>query len=92
MGHGDFSRQWGRHGEERWGQHRGGWAGQWSGGPWGGWGGPFDGRRNRPGPPPWVAELFGLAQGQQQRGPKVRRPRSSSASTRPSSSSCWIVG
>ena len=73
MGHGDFSRQWGRHGEERWGQHRSGWAGQWSGGPWGGWGGPFDGRRNRPGPPPWVAELFGLAQGQQQRGPKVRR-------------------
>jgi DNA-binding PadR family transcriptional regulator len=73
MGHGDFSRQRGRHGEERWGQHRSGWAGQWSGGPWGGWGGPFDGRRNRPGPPPWVAELFGLAQGQQQRGPKVRR-------------------
>ena len=26
-----------------------------------------------PGPPPWVAGLFGLAQGQQQRGPKVRR-------------------
>ena len=73
MGHGDFSRQWGRHGEERWGQHRSGWAGQWSGGPWGGWGGPFDGRKNRPGPPPWVAELFGLSQGQQQRGPKVRR-------------------
>ena len=73
MGHGDFGRQSGRHGEERWGQHRSGWAGQWSGGPWGGWGGPSDGRRNRPGPPPWVAELFGLAQGQQQRGPKVRR-------------------
>ena len=73
MGHGDFSRQWGRHGEERWGQHRSGWAGQFGGGPWGGWGGPFDGRRNRPGPPPWIAELFGLAQGQQPRGPKVRR-------------------
>ena len=73
MGHGDFSRQWGRHGEERWGQHRSGWAGQWSGGPWGGWGGPFDSRKNKPGPPPWVAELFGLSQGQQQRGPKVRR-------------------
>jgi DNA-binding PadR family transcriptional regulator len=72
--HGDFGRQWSRHGEERWGQHRSGWAGQWSGGPWGGFGGPFDsGRRGRPGPPPWVAELFGLAQGQQQRGPKVRR-------------------
>ena len=75
MGHGDFGRQWSRHGEERWGQHRSGWAGQWSGGPWGGWGGPFDGggRRGRQGPPPWVAELFGLSQGQQQRGPKVRR-------------------
>ena len=74
MGHGDFSRQRSRHSEERWGQHRSGWAGEWSGGPWGGWGGPFDGgRRGRQGPPPWVAELFGLAQGQQQRGPKVRR-------------------
>ncbi len=75
MGHGDFGRQRGRHGEERWAQHRSGWAGQWSGGPWGGWGGPFDGggRRGRQGPPPWVAELFGLSQGPQQRGPKVRR-------------------
>src|SRR4029077_20462213 len=27
----------------------------------------------RQGPPPWVAELLGLAQGQQQRGPKVPR-------------------
>ncbi len=75
MGHGDFGRQWSRHGEERWGQHRSGWAGQWGGGPWGGWGGPFDqgGRRGRQGPPPWVAELFGLSQGQPQRGPRVRR-------------------
>ena len=74
MGHGDFSRQRSRHGEERWGQHRSGWAGQWSGGPWGGFGGPFDnGRRGRQGPPPWVAELFGLTQSQPQRGPKVRR-------------------
>jgi DNA-binding PadR family transcriptional regulator len=74
MGHGDFGRQRSRHGEERWGQHRSGWAGQWSGGPWGGFGGPFDGgRRGRQGPPPWVAELFGLSQGQPQRGPKVRR-------------------
>jgi DNA-binding PadR family transcriptional regulator len=74
MGQGDFGRQRSRHGEERWGQHRSGWAGQWSGGPWGGFGGPFDGgRRGRQGPPPWVAELFGLSQGQQQRGPKVRR-------------------
>lgn len=30
-------------------------------------------RRGRPGPPPWVAGLFGLAQGDQQRGPRARR-------------------
>jgi DNA-binding PadR family transcriptional regulator len=73
MGHEDFGRQWSRHGEQRWGQHRSGWAGNWGGwddkdGPWGG-----PGRRGRPGPPPWLAELFGLAQGPQQRGPRVRR-------------------
>ncbi len=75
MGHGEFGRQHSRHGEERWGQHRSGWAGQWSSSsPWGGWGGPFDGgRRGRQGPPPWLAELFGLSQGPQPRGPKVRR-------------------
>jgi len=28
---------------------------------------------HRPGPPPWVAGLFGLAQGEQARGPRVRR-------------------
>ncbi len=69
MGHEDFGRQWSRHAEQRWGQHKSGWAGDWTGS---GWDGPR-GRRGRPGPPPWLAELFGLAQGQQQRGPKVRR-------------------
>src|SRR5690349_16762705 len=67
MGTEDFGRQFSRHIEQRWGQHRSGWAGDWSGGE-----GPR-GRRGRPGPPPWVAELFGLAQAQPQRGPKVRR-------------------
>lgn len=66
MGHKGFNRQWSRHAEEQWCQHRpgaGGW-GQWSGS----WGRPGHG-----GPPPWVAGLFGLAQGEQQRGPRVRR-------------------
>ncbi len=44
-------------------------------GSWGassaGWGG--SGGYGRGGPPPWVAGLFGLAQGMQGRGPKVRR-------------------
>jgi DNA-binding PadR family transcriptional regulator len=74
MGDHDFGRQWSRHAEQRWGQHRSGWAGDWGNGP--GWGGGWDGprgRRGRQGPPPWIAELFGLAQGQPQRGPKVRR-------------------
>ena len=61
-----FGRQWSRHAEELWQQHRGGgWGG--FGGPEGPWG------RGRQGPPPWVAGLFGLAQGDQQRGPRVRR-------------------
>jgi len=64
-----FNRQWARHFDEQWNQHRGGWHGSW-GGSWGDapWG------RGRPGPPPWVAGLFGLTQqGSQQRGPRVRR-------------------
>jgi DNA-binding PadR family transcriptional regulator len=76
MGDHDFGRQWSRHAEQRWGQHRSGWAGDWGNGPGSGWGGGWDGprgRRGRQGPPPWIAELFGLAQGQPQRGPKVRR-------------------
>jgi DNA-binding PadR family transcriptional regulator len=62
MDHG-FNRQWARHVDQLWGNHRSGWVG--SG--WGEWGG------RPPGPPPWVAGLFGLAQGEQQRGPRVRR-------------------
>ncbi len=61
-----FSRQWARHFDDQWSQHRGGWHGSWGDGPWG--------RPGRQGPPPWVAGLFGLAQGEQQhRGPRVRR-------------------
>ena len=61
-----FNRQWARHFDEQLGQHRGGWGGPWGDAPWG--------RPGRQGPPPWVAGLFGLAQGDQpQRGPRVRR-------------------
>ena len=67
MGHKGYNRQWSRHAEEQWCQHRGPGAGGW--GQWSsGWGRPGQG-----GPPPWVAGLFGLAQGEQQRGPRVRR-------------------
>ena len=41
------------------------------GSPWGGWG-DFS-RPGHQGPPPWVAGLFGLAQPEQRRGPRVRR-------------------
>ena len=64
MGHRGFGRQWSQHPDQQWQQHgrpsgrRGGWGGP----PWG-----------TPGPPPWVAGLFGLAQGERQRGPRVRR-------------------
>jgi DNA-binding PadR family transcriptional regulator len=65
MGHKGYNRQWSRHAEEQWDQHRHG------SNPWGSWAsGPG---RGRPGPPPWVAGLFGLAQGEQRRGPRVRR-------------------
>ena len=70
MGHRGFNRQFSRPGEGEWKQHRGPWErGSW-GADWSGEGGP---RRGRPGPPPWVTGLFGLAQGAQQRGPRVRR-------------------
>jgi len=71
MGHPGFNRQWAREADGAWNQHRGG--------PWGGadwpsdWSGWESSRRGRSGPPPWVAGLFGLAQGMQQRGPRVRR-------------------
>lgn len=61
---GTFNRQWSRPDEDAWCHHpRGSRGGQW------GW----EGRGGRSGPPPWVAGLFGLAQGMQQRGPRVRR-------------------
>lgn len=72
MGQRGFGRQWAGHGEQQWNQHgrrHGGHGGPWSAG-WSGWGPAGVGR---PGPPPWVAGLFGLAQGDRQRGPRVRR-------------------
>lgn len=78
MGHKGFNRQWAQYAEQQCQQHggrHGGWGGQWGGG-WGsfGPGGPGGfGRPGHPGPPPWVAGLFGLAQGERQRGPRVRR-------------------
>ncbi|MGI8521851.1 MAG: PadR family transcriptional regulator [Nocardioides sp.] len=69
MGDHGHGRQWAREFESRFGNRPGGaWGGKW--GEWQ-WGPP-----NRPsGPPPWLAGLFGLAQGSepQQRGPRVRR-------------------
>jgi DNA-binding PadR family transcriptional regulator len=71
MGSQGFNRQWAREFESRFGQSRhGGWSGQ-RGGQWGGW---QWGPANRPpGPPPWLSGLFGLAGGEQPRGPRVRR-------------------
>ena len=74
MGHPGFNRQWAQYGDQERRQHggrRGG--GGWGGGPWGGMGPGGFGRPGHPGPPPWVAGLFGLAQGDRQRGPRVRR-------------------
>lgn len=73
MGHQDFNRQWAKFVDQQWGQHsrRG-----WEGGPQGRgqWGGEWSGHRgHRGGPPPWLAGLFGLAQGEQPRGPRARR-------------------
>lgn len=72
MGHRGFGRQWSAHAEQEWQQH-GRRGGSWGGPPWGGFGGHGFGRPGNPGPPPWVAGLFGLAQGDRQRGPRVRR-------------------
>lgn len=65
-----FNRHFSRYVDQQWQQHRSGW-----GGPWGPFGGetPWGGRSGMPGPPPWVAGLFGLAQAEQPRAPKVRR-------------------
>ena len=83
MGHPGFSRQQRMDGEQNggerpWRQHRGagggrgrGRGGPWGAGPWGDWSGA--GRPGRPGPPPWVAGIFGLGQEEPRRGPRVRR-------------------
>ena len=73
MGHPGFNRQWAQYGDQERRQHGGGrrGGGPWGAGPWAGPGG--FGRPGHPGPPPWVAGLFGLAQGDRQRGPRVRR-------------------
>lgn len=72
-----MGRDWAREFESRFQQHgRRGWdsgrgrGGEWIGG-WGGWQGGPPNRRS--GPPPWLAGLFGLAQQEHQRGPRVRR-------------------
>lgn len=59
--------------DERWRQHGERSRAGSGGGPWGrGWGhGPGGGARS--GPPPWVAGLLGLDQGDQRRGPRARR-------------------
>jgi DNA-binding PadR family transcriptional regulator len=68
MGH----RSWGRDFESMFQQHgrsRGGdWGGQWSG-----WQGGPHRRSGRPGPPPWLSGIFGLAAQEGSRGPRVRR-------------------
>lgn len=65
MGARGYGRQWTRHAEGEWCQRdRGAWGGSWE------W---PEKRAGRSGPPPWVAGLFGLAQGAQPRGPRVRR-------------------
>ncbi|KQW47702.1 hypothetical protein ASC77_14835 [Nocardioides sp. Root1257] len=74
MGHKGFNRQWAQYAEGERRQHGGRRGGGWGGGgPWGGMGPGSFGRPGHPGPPPWVAGLFGLAQGERQRGPRVRR-------------------
>jgi len=73
MGQRGFNRQWSRHADDQWQQHRGrgGRGGPFEGGPWGGGGPGWGGGRQ--GPPPWVAGLFGLDQGERRRGPRARR-------------------
>lgn len=74
MGHKGFNRQWAQYAESECRQHGGGRRGGWGGpGAWGGFGPGGFGRPGHPGPPPWVTGLFGLAQGDRQRGPRVRR-------------------
>ena len=78
----DWGRDWRREFETLFQQHgrghgwgggrggRGSRGGEWSG-PWGGW--QWGPPNRRSGPPPWLAGLFGLAQQEHARGPRVRR-------------------
>jgi len=71
MGGPGFNRQWAKYVDQQWGQHS---RRDWEGGGHGQGGGDWSGHRGqRGGPPPWVAGLFGLAQGEQSRGPRARR-------------------
>ncbi len=73
MGQQDFGRQFARFVDQQWGQHRRGWEGHGASST-GSWGGEWSGQRGqKSGPPPWVVGLFGLTQGDQGRGPRVRR-------------------
>jgi DNA-binding PadR family transcriptional regulator len=77
-----MGRDWAREFESRFNQHGRGWdggrgghhgagrGGEWLG-PWGSW--QWGPGNRRSGPPPWLAGLFGLAQQEHQRGPRVRR-------------------
>src|ERR1700712_455219 len=65
-------RSWGRDFEAMFRQNAGDWGGPWMGGHSGRQGGPHR-RSGRPGPPPWLSGLFGLAAPEGQRGPRVRR-------------------
>lgn len=68
-----MGRDWGRDFETMFQQHtRGrGWEGRDD---WGAWGPPRRASRGaRGGPPPWLVGLFGLAQQERVRGPRVRR-------------------
>jgi DNA-binding PadR family transcriptional regulator len=78
-----MGRDWGREFESMFQQHghgrgghggprgqRGGRGGEWTG-QWGGW--QWGPPNRRSGPPPWLTGLFGLAQQESGRGPRVRR-------------------
>lgn len=71
---------WAEGPQSPWQQHhgrgpggRGDERGGWSGGGWGGGWGAGGGRSGHPGPPPWLAGLFGLGEPDRRRGSRVRR-------------------
>jgi len=72
-----MGRDWGREFETLFQQHGRGWNGGAHGGrgarggEWGGW--QWGPPNRRSGPPPWLIGLFGLAQQEHTRGPRVRR-------------------